>query len=212
MLVCLAFAELLVLGIFNLWPLSERADHTSRQMTFSENAVDVNDVVMTRQESRPPPPPRPQAPVPVPDDKIIEDKIIDLDIVNTSDFSDSLSVQTVGERGNSDRVVGNPTISPQIIRIVEPNEPDAAKKANIKAEIWVEFLVGKNGDVVEANISKIKIFDRKTGESKIVQTIGYGLTEATLNAALQWKFKPAKNNGNAVRAYSTQIFTYGFNH
>lgn len=180
-------------------------------MTFSEDAVTTPDVVMTRQQSRPPPPPRPQAPVPVPNDKIIEDKIIDLDIINPSDFSDSLSEMNTGEQGKSDQVVGNPQTSPQVIRIVEPNEPDAAREANIKAELWVNFLVKKDGTVEDASISKIKLYNRETGESHIVQSIGYGITEATLNAALQWKFKPAKNNGKPVKAYSTQIFTYGFN-
>jgi len=211
MLVCVAVAELIVLGFFNLWPVNEANDHTNNEPTFSETPVVANDVIMTRQESRPPPPPRPQAPIPVPDDKIIEDKIIDLDIVNPSEFSDPLSEQAIGEQGNSDQVVGSPQTSPQVIRIVEPNETDAAQRANIKAEIWVSFLVDKEGRVEDASISKIKLFNRDTGESRIVQSIGYGLTEATLNAALQWKFRPAKNNGKPVRAYSTQIFTYGFN-
>ncbi|HKK47032.1 MAG TPA: energy transducer TonB [Balneolaceae bacterium] len=211
-LACLAVAELIFLGIFNLWPLTKASNNSHQDVSFSEKAVDINDVVMTRQESRPPPPPRPQAPVPVPNDKVIEDKIVNLDIVNNSDFSDSLSMQTVGENGNSDRVVGNPETSPQVIRIVEPTEPDAAREANIKAEIWVNFLVNKEGRVEDANISKINIFNRKTGKSQIVQSIGYGLTEATLEAALEWQFRPAKNNGKPVKAYSTQIFTYGFNH
>lgn len=210
-LACIAFAELIFLGFFNLWPVTGPSNNASQQVSFSENAVDLSDVVMTRQESRPPPPPRPQAPVPVPNDKIIKDKIINLDIVNNSDFSDSLSLQKVGEQGNSDRVVGNPQTPPQILRIVEPTEPDVAREAKIKAEIWVEMLVSKEGKVEDANITKIKLFDRATGKTQIVQTIGYGITEATLKAALEWKFKPAKNNGKPVKTYSTQIFTYGFN-
>ncbi|MGD8426930.1 MAG: energy transducer TonB [Balneolaceae bacterium] len=208
---CIAVAELLCLGVFNLWPVTDSSENGSADVVFSENAVTMDEVVMTRQQSRPPPPPRPQAPVPVPDDKIIEDKIIDLDVVSSSEFSDPLSIEQVGEQGNSDQVSGSPQTPPQIIRIVEPNEPEAAKSANIKAEIWVDFLVDKDGKVEEANISKIKIFDRETGESRVVQSIGYGITEATLKAALQWKFRPAKNNGNPVKAYSKQIFTYGFN-
>jgi len=211
MLACVALIELLILGLFHFWPASKSSDHTENKITFSEDAVTANDVIMTRQESRPPPPPRPQAPIPVPNDKIIEDKILNLDIINPSDFSDSLSETKAGEQGNSDQVVGNPQTSPQVIRIVEPNEPEAAKKADIKAEIWVNFLVAEDGTVEDANISKIKLFNKKTGESRIVQSINYGITEATLKAALQWKFRPAKNKGKPVKAYSTQIFTYGFN-
>lgn len=206
---CIIAAEVIALGFFNLWPVPNESEKTNQDINFSDNVVAIEDVVMTRQQNQPPPPPTPQVPIPVPNDKVIEEEI-KLDEINDSEFSDSLSISVKGSMGNSDKPMTNPQRGPSVIRIVEPTVPEAAKKANIKAEIWVSFLVNKEGLVEEASISQIKVYNRETGEVRTVQTINYGLTEATLNAALQWKFRPAQNDGEIVRAYTRHIFTFGF--
>ena len=203
-------AELIALAFFNFWPIPEKGDENNQQVDFSNEVLAVEDVVRTQQESQPASPPEPQIPLPEPSDEVIEDEILELDNLNLTDFSDSASVAKLGNEGESNQPVSNPATPPSIIRIVEPTVPEPAKKANIKAEIWVNFLVNREGRVEEASIAQIKVYDRKTGEVQTLQTIGYGLTEATLNAALQWKFRPAKNNGKTVKAYTRQIFTYGF--
>lgn len=207
---CVIASEVLAIGFFTLWPILGNTNQTKQKIDFSNEAIALEDVVMTRQQNTPAAPPKPQVPVPVPNDKVIEDEIITLDDINITEYSDSLSMAVFGNQGESDEPVSSPQTSPSVIRIMEPTVPDAAKKANIKAEIWVTFLVDQQGTVEEASISQIKLYDRKTGEVKNVNSIDYGLTEATLNAALQWKFRPAKNNGKAVKAYTRQIFTYGF--
>jgi outer membrane biosynthesis protein TonB len=178
-------------------------------MQFSENVVTLEEVVRTSQ-NRPASPPKPQTPIPEPTDEIIEEEITNLDELSISDFSDSASVAMLGNKGNSDQPVSNPQTPPSPVRIVELTVPDAAQKANIKAEIWVTFLVDEQGNVEEASISQVKRYDQSSGEVTTVQTIGYGLTEAALDAALQWKFRPARNNGGAVKAYSRQTFSVGF--
>lgn len=206
---CVIAAEIIALGFFNLWPVQENSEK-NRDFDFTENAISIEDVVRTKQQSSPPPPPKPQVPIPVPNDKVIEEEIVELDDLNITEYSDSLSVAMVGSQGEADEPVTSPQVSPQIIHIVEPTVPEAAKKANLKAEIWVSFLVNKEGRVEEATISQIRMHDRETGDMRTVDTIDYGLTEATLNAALQWKFRPAKNDGEVVKAYTRQIFTFGF--
>lgn len=205
---CIIAAEIIALGFFHFWPVSENSEEIF-QDDFSEDVLAIEDIVRTEQ-TEPASPPRPQVPLPQPTDEVIEEEITEIDDLNIAETSDSLSIAMLGNEGESDEPVSNPQNSPSVIRIVEPTVPDAAKRENIKAEIWVNFLVDKEGRVEEASISQIKIYDTNSGEVKEVESIGYGLTAATLNAALQWRFRPARNNGEAVRAYTRQIFTFGF--
>lgn len=206
---CVVAAEVIAIAFFNLWPVPQQGEKVYQDINFSDNVVAIEDVVVTRQESQPPPPPAPQVPIPVPNDRVIEEEI-DLDEINDSEYTDSLSVTMKGSVGNSDKPMANPQRGPSVIRIVEPTVPEAAKEANVKAEIWVSFLVNEKGQVEEASISQIKLYDRDSGNVRSVQTIDYGLAEATINAALQWKFRPARNDGEIVRAYTRHIFTFGF--
>lgn len=206
---CVALAEALALIIVLFWPVPARKN-IPQDIDFTDGEIAFEEVLITRQESAPPSPPKPQIPVPVPDDRIIEEEIVVLEEDNFIDFSDSLLVEGPGAGGGSDRVTANPQTSPGVIRIVEPTVPDAAKKEGVRAEIWVSFLVDTDGGVEEATISKILLYDPKEGEFKPAESIGFNLAEATLKAALQWKFRPAKDGGSPVRAYTTHIFTFGF--
>jgi outer membrane biosynthesis protein TonB len=210
MMICVVVAELIAIGVFNFWPSPSINSQTYQDMDTSDDVAAIQDVVITRQQDRPPPPPKPQSPIPEPTDEIIEEEIVEINEINVTDYSDSLAIAMEGSQGESEKPTSNPQTAPSVVRIVEPTVPDAAKKANIKAEIWVTFLVDTQGKVEEASISQIKLYDRETGEVQNVQTIKYGLPEATLNAALQWKFRPAKDNGELVRAYTKHIFTFGF--
>lgn len=210
MMACVIAAEIVALGFFNLWPAPDIAKEPQQQVNFSDDAIAIEDVVRTKQQNSPPPPPKPQVPIPVPNDEVIEEEIITLEDLNISKYSDSLSEAMVGSEGDADKPVSSPEVSPSIIHIVEPTVPNAAKEAKIKAEIYVSFLVDKEGKVEDANISQIKLYDSESGKVENVQTIGYGLTEATIKAALQWKFRPATNEGQPVRTYTRQVFSFGF--
>jgi outer membrane biosynthesis protein TonB len=205
----IVITELLVISVFTFWP-TEDQNKTYQDIEFSDSEAIIEEVQITSQKSSPPPPPRPQVPIPVPDDEVIEEEPLTLENIDISEYTDSLSVAGLGREGDSDQVASNPQMPPSVIRIVEPTVPDAAKKADIKAEILVSFLVDKEGQVEEATISQIKLYNEGSGNYKIVDNINYGLTEATLEAALQWRFRPAKNQGEPVRAFTKHIFTYGF--
>ena len=211
-LLAIVCSQLIMLGIIKFWPVQAVSNKPMQEDRFSENVITLEDAVITRQASTPPPPPQPTAPIPEPTDEIIEEEITEIDNVEFSNNPDPLSTSNIGEQGEDEGpVAGNPQQPPQVIRIVEPTTPDAAQQANIKAEITVSFLVDTEGKVEEATIEKIRLYeDKGTGNFKIVDSIGYGLTEVTLDAALQWKFRPAREGGEAVRAYSRQIFTFGF--
>ena len=201
-----------MLGLIKFWPVQAVPDQSFRQSDFSENVITLEDAIITRQASTPPPPPQPTAPIPEPTDEIIEEEITEIDNIEFSNNPDPLSTSNIGEQGEDEGPVsGNPQRPPQIVRIVEPTTPAAAQQANVKAEITVSFLVDTEGKVEEATIEEIRLYNgQDTQDFKIVESIGYGLTEVTLDAALQWKFRPAREEGKAVRAYSRQIFTFGF--
>lgn len=209
-LISIVLVELLALGVFNLWPIPDEGDKTLQDVTFTDENVVMEDVQITRQESRPPPPPKPQVPIPVPNDEVVEEEPLELQDIDISDYADAMEMESLGDHGDSEQVVSNPQIGPSVVRIVEPTIPEEAKKANIKVEVWVNFLVNKNGDVEEASISQIRLYDQKNDEFRTIETIGYGITESTLKAALQWKFRPARHGNEIVRAYTKHIFTYGF--
>ncbi|WP_441000509.1 energy transducer TonB [Fodinibius sp. SL11] len=205
----LIVVEVIAILFFSFWPVNESTS-INQKIDFSDDTIAIEDVVRTKQQNSPPPPPKPQTPIPEPTDEIIEEEPIELDDLNVSKYSDSLSVEMIGSDGDADQPVSSPQVAPQVIHIVEPTVPEAAKKVNIKAEVWVNFLVDTDGKVEEASIAEVVLYDQESGEKRTVDRINYGLTEATLTAALQWKFRPARNNGQPVKAYSRQIFTYGF--
>lgn len=205
----IVITELLTICVFTLWPVYEQ-ENTYQDIVFSDRNVVMEEVQITSQKSSPPSPPKPQVPIPVPNDEIIEEEIVTQEDVNLSDYTDSLSIQGRGPGGDSNQIAANPQQPPSIVRIVEPTVPEAAKRANVKAEIVVSFLVNKKGEVEEASISTIKVYEGNSSSYNVVDRINYGLAEATLEAALQWKFRPAKNNGSVVRSYTKHIFSFGF--
>lgn len=212
MLTAVIVAQLIALAFIKFWPVTDTSNRLFQEGDFSEDVIRFEEAIITRQASSPPPPPKPTAPIPEPTDEIIEEEITELDDIQFTENPDSLSTAAIGDQGEEEGpIAGSPEQPPRIIRIIEPSTPDAAQQANIKAEITVNFLVGTDGSVEEATIEEIRLYEGPESEDyEIVKTIDYGITEATLNAALQWKFQPAQDEGQPVRAYSTQIFTFGF--
>jgi hypothetical protein len=76
--------------------------------------------------------------------------------------------------------------------------------------VYVTFLVDKNGIVEEIFISNIRKYKKNARDYEIVQQIGYGIMGASLTAAKKWRFNPAIDNGKPVKAYTTQVFSFGF--
>ncbi len=199
--------ELLVIILIHVWPDKLR-EATEYRDTFADEVIYVEQSIPTRQESAPAAPPRPQIPVPVPDDEIIEQEI------DFPEFDEIFSrIDAEGEEGSSSvsgegRLVGSPEQPAGLVRIVEPTIPETAKRANVKALIQVTFLVGLKGEVEEVYINEIRLYDGE--EYKVVDQIGYGLMEATLEAAAKWKFRPARDQGEPVKTYVENSFRIGF--
>lgn len=77
-------------------------------------------------------------------------------------------------------VLGEQDRLPVLIKAVEPVYPDSCKKAGIAGTVIVEFIIGKDGNVVSAHA--LKSPDAR-------------LSVAAEASAMQWKFEPALKNG-----------------
>lgn len=207
-MVCLILALLLCIGIIKLWPQSE-SNTNSPVYIDSSQEIFIEQSIATTQETTPASPPKPQVPVPVPNDEVIEEEIELLDFEDMLSFEE-IGVDDAGQTGDSDEPVASPQKQPTPLKIVEPPTPEEARQANIIAEIYVTFLVNKNGFVEEIFISSIRKYRQNKRDYEVVQEIGYGLLGASLTAAKKWKFNPATDNGKPVKAYSTQVFSFGF--
>jgi len=191
-----------------MWPQSE-SENKSLVYSDSNQEIYIEQSIATKQETIPASPPKPQVPVPVPNDEVIVEEIELLNFEDMLSFEE-IGVDDAGQTGDSDEPVASPQKQPTPLKIVEPPTPEEARKANIIAEVYVTFLVNKNGLVEEIFISSIRKYRQNKRDYEVVQEIGYGLLGASLTAAKKWKFNPAIDNGKPVKAYSTQVFSFGF--
>jgi outer membrane biosynthesis protein TonB len=203
----IALSEFVLLAVFNLWPKSKQ-EPVYQSIEPSEQPIVLDNVRITRQGNTPPLPPAPVVPVEVPDYKIIQEQLPQLDNIGNDIFSKMPKFKEGGENGEG-AISKNPERPPSVTKIVEPAVPNAAKKANVKVELVVNFLVNTDGSVANVSISQIKLFNKKTGKFDMVKTIGYGIIDVTMKAAAQWRFRPAEQGGKKVKAYTKHIFTFG---
>lgn len=204
---CIVVSELILIGVFIFWPKTEIEEKAFEEYEQND-IIAVEEIVRTRQESAPPPPPKPQIPQPVPNDEVIEEEIIIPEEIEFLTIEESPFGEDVGIRGEGDKVSSNPQRPPNVIKIVEPALTPEAKSAGLKAEIFVTFLVNRDGTVEDAFVSEIRKYSGDTYTN--VEQLGYGVMEAALEAALKWKFRPARDQGSVVRAYTTHVFSFGF--
>src|SRR5205807_1081810 len=79
--------------------------------------------------------------------------------------------------------VGGDVKAPVVVKRVEPNYSDVARKAHIQGVVIVEATIDRNG-----NVDKVKV----------LKGLSMGLTEAAEEAVKQWRFKPGTLNGEPV--------------
>ncbi len=208
---CLVVVELIMVLLFRYWPVST-AEHTFHFTEEQYQPITMDMVISTHQDEGAPPA-VPAIPVVVPNDQIIADPLTHLQTDNL--LKGKLPGPGTGGSGegtgsgNGNGIVSNPDRQPAVVKIVEPAIPKEARKAGIKAEIWVDFLVGMTGIPEQVSIARIRIYNKDNKQWQDVSTVGYGLIDATLEAAAQWRFRPASKEGQKVRAYTRHIFTFG---
>lgn len=193
--------------MIRFWPVTQYEPSLNFEVLEQEIVV-LDDIEITRQETSPPPPPRPQMPIPVPQDEIIDIEIefdMDLDLPDLPDLDPGFGT---GLAGSEARIVSNPQIPPTVVRIVEASAPERVpEEYRGKLEMIVNFLVDENGDVEEASIMEIRLYNEEGGYEQL-PFVQYGLMDAVLRAAMQWRFRPARQDGESVKAFTRQRFNY----
>lgn len=206
-LICIIVVQVSLIGLIRFWPNNDYSPTLDFEISEQELGL-LDDIEITRQETSPPPPARPQLPVPVPNDEIIELELdIDFDL-NLPELPDLDPGFGTGITGNEDRIVSNPQIPPTVVRIVEASAPEEVPaEIRGKLEMIVNFLVDENGDVEEVSIMEIRLYN-DDGTYEELPFVQYGLMDSVLRAAMQWRFRPARQDGVTVKAFTRQRFNY----
>lgn len=95
--------------------------------------------------------------------------------------------------GESD---ANDVTPPRAIVRVAPHYPEAARRKRIQGQVVMTLSISKKGDVQKVEV--VKGLPRG----------GEGLDKAAVDAMLQWKFEPAKKNGEPVDAEFPMTLTF----
>lgn len=166
----------------------------------TQDVVEMEEIIQTKQKEMVPPPPRPPVPVAVPNDMIIED--VDILINAELDLSDEgylppppKKQQAPEEEPEEDFFVAveqMPVIKGGLQSIQERIKyPEMARKANIQGRVYVQFIVNEEGEVENP---------------VILRGIGGGCDEEALRVIKEAKFIPGHQRGRPVRVkYSVPI-------
>ncbi|MGN8226523.1 energy transducer TonB [Gracilimonas sp. BCB1] len=167
------------------------SENTEQAFIAKQEVVFMEEIVQTKQEVKAPPPPRPMIPVEVPNDEIIEDELIDLD----SELDMDAAVMELPpppprmiEQEEEEEIFVVVEQMPELIGGLAAIQkhityPEMALKAGIEGRVVVQFLIDKEGNVVDP---------------VVVRGIGGGCDEEALKAVKQVKFKPGKQRGQPV--------------
>jgi protein TonB len=150
--------------------------------------VEMEEIEQTQQIEKPPPPPPPPVPIEVPNDEILEDDIIDIDMEIDIDEPVILPPPPPTEE-----------LEPEIFVVVEHmpelvggigglqkrvTYPEIAKKAGVEGTVFLQFIVDEEGNVVDPIV---------------MRGIGAGCDEEALKAIRTAKFTPGKQRGKPVK-------------
>ena len=89
--------------------------------------------------------------------------------------------------------VGGEVKAPVLVNRVEPNYPEAARKARMEGVVILEAIITASGSVEEV---------------KVLKSVNPLLDASGVRAVQQWRYKPATLNGRAVRVYLTVTVTF----
>jgi len=89
--------------------------------------------------------------------------------------------------------VGGPVSAPELIKRINPEYPEVARKARIQGVVILEAIIDKEGSVTNV---------------RVLRGLPMGLSDAAQNALMRWKFKPAMMNNRPVSVYYTLTVTF----
>lgn len=163
--------------------------------------IEMDEVVQTRQEQTPPPPPRPPIPVEVPNDEILDDDELDLDVTWEIDEPIVAGPPPVPEEEEEE----DP--EPEIFVVVEQmpeliggreglysklRYPETARRAGVEGNVDIVFVVDEEGNVQDARVVR-----------------GHpALDEEALRVIRQAKFTPGMQRGKPVKVHMNQRIVF----
>lgn len=157
-----------------------------------QETVEMKEIQQTKQESKPPPPPKPPVPVEVPNNETIENEDVDFD--SSLDLEESLDTSSGPPSSDTEEeeeeeeifvvVEQQPDCGGVKALQNEVNYPDFARKAGIEGRVFVQFVVDKQGNVVQPKVKK--------GVHEL-------LDEEALRAVKKLDCKPGMQRGDPVK-------------
>jgi periplasmic protein TonB len=193
---------LIFIALFNI---NFKIERTSDFQIAEQELVQIEEIITTIQENRPPPPPRPSAPIEVPNDQIFVDEILDLD--SELRFDEPIYLTLPPAPPTSDVVEEEPEIfvvverMPELIGGLQSIQgkikyPEIAILAGIEGRVMVTFVIDEEGNVLNP---------------VVVRGIGGGCDEAAVEAVRKAKFIPGMQRGRPVRVQFTLPVTFKLN-
>ncbi|MCB9207318.1 MAG: energy transducer TonB [Ignavibacteriales bacterium] len=189
--VSLVFALILIIGAFRYFP---NIKTQTQQMEFFQELIEVDDIISTHDNLKPPTPPKPPIPIEAP----VDDQLTDIEINNTEiDYDANMTKpQLLFEEDNSeefDIFIPIAEIMPEPIGGIQAIQqkiiyPEIAKRAGIQGKVFITAFVDEKGDVKKAEITK---------------GIGASCDETALEAVLNTKFKPGFQRERPVKVKIT---------
>jgi protein TonB len=162
----------------------------------AQAVIQIDDIPETQQIQRPPPPPRPAVPIAteseeVPDDVTIESTDLDFD---QAMIEVPPPPPTLGTDAPEEEIVEFWAVeqAPEIVREVVPVYPEVARKAGIEGTVFLQFVVGKNGQVRDIEVLKGPEI----------------LRESAVKAVSEFVFKPAVQNDRPVTVRMTRAIRF----
>lgn len=92
--------------------------------------------------------------------------------------------------------VGGDVKAPVLSSRIEPQYPEAARKARMEGVVILEAIITADGNVEDV---------------RVLKSVNPLLDASAVRAVQQWKYKPATLNGRAVRVYLTVTVTFRLN-
>jgi TonB family protein len=88
---------------------------------------------------------------------------------------------------------GGAVRAPEILRRVEPQYPEAARKARIEGVVILDAVIAASGEVEEV---------------RVIRSAGKLLDDAAAEALRRWTYRPATLNGRPVRVLLTVTVSF----
>ncbi len=190
--ISLVLALLTVTGFFHI-PF--RAELESGISFSQQELVQIEEVAQTVHEAKPPPPPRPPMPVEVPNDEIMEDEDLGLDVsLDIDEVVTHIPPPPPPPDDDDEELEEEPEIfivveqMPELIGGAaklrsDTKYPELARKAGVQGTVVVQIVVDAEGN---------------PQEPQVVKSVAGVLDNAAVEAVMKQKFRPGMQRGRPV--------------